>query len=139
MAGQSTLLIVEPLTFMNNSGSVLKHIMWRSGLTPENLVVVCDNLDLPAGLSRLKRGGGDAGHNGLKSVIAHIGTIEFLRLHIGIGHPAGRMSVVDWVLGEPDESDSRLISAAVDRTAAAILSLLIHPVEQVMNELNRRR
>ncbi len=132
------LWIVEPLTFMNNSGSAARSVMHRTGSGPENLIVVCDNLDLPAGMCRLKRAGKDAGHNGLKSVIAHVGTSDFLRLYIGVGHPEGRTSVVDWVLGVPDDRDAELIGGAVDRAAGAILSLITTPAEQVMNEFNRR-
>ena len=124
---------------MNNSGAILGRVTRRAGLSTDSLVVVCDNLDLPAGVSRLKRGGGDAGHNGLKSVIAHTGTTDFLRLYIGIGHPGGRTSVVDWVLGVPDDPDGELIETAIGRASTAIQSLLSQPPEQVMNELNRRR
>jgi PTH1 family peptidyl-tRNA hydrolase len=127
-----------PLTFMNNSGSVATYALRQAKLSESNLVVVCDNLDLPPGSCRLKRGGGHAGHNGLKSVISHLGSTDFLRLYVGIGHPGKRSSVVDWVLGVPGEPEKGLIQDAVERAAAAIISLLTEQVEKVMNELNTK-
>jgi peptidyl-tRNA hydrolase, PTH1 family len=135
---EHTLTLVKPLTYMNNSGVVLPGLLRRHKLGTENLVVVCDNLDLPAGMCRLKRGKGDAGHNGLKSIISCVGSADFLRLYIGVGHPGRRDQIVDWVLGKPDEEDFVKIDEAASTAATALSRLLTHPVEQVMNELNRK-
>lgn len=131
------LRIIEPLTYMNNSGTVLKNAMGRKAFAAEHLLVVCDNLDLPPGMCRLKRGGKDAGHNGLKSIIAHLGTADFLRLYIGIGRPASG-TVVDWVLGVPPREDFALMEESMERAVDAIFDLRTNPVERVMNDLNTR-
>ncbi len=132
------LYLVKPLTFMNNSGKAAYQALRTYGVGIRKMLVVCDTLDLSPGTCRLKRDGGDAGHNGLKSIIGHTGTGGFLRLYVGVGHPGRQDAVVDWVLGEPDTPDDDLIHKAVLRGAAAVQDLLSHDVEQVMNELNRK-
>lgn len=124
---------------MNNSGVVLQRLLKKYRLTQNNLLVVCDNLDLPPGACRLKKGGGDAGHNGLKSIIAALGSTDFLRMYIGIGHPGKRSEIVDWVLGAPGRDDSLSIREAVEKASASIDMILNGDVGQVMNELNRKR
>jgi PTH1 family peptidyl-tRNA hydrolase len=132
------LTLVKPLSFMNNSGVVAVRALKSFRIGLRNLIVVCDNMDLKPGTCRLKRGGGDAGHNGLKSIISYTGSGDFLRLYIGIGHPGSRDEVVDWVLGEPGEVDENLIDGAVARAAASVESLLTGDLERVMNELNSK-
>lgn len=132
------LALVKPLQFMNNSGLSLPGILKKLNSSPERLLVVCDTLDLEPGVCRLKRRGKDAGHNGLKSIIACLGTDEFMRLYIGIGRPAFPVDVVDWVLGIPDDQEKRTLHLSVERAARAIELLLDHSIEYVMNELNRK-
>ena len=139
VAGDSKLWVVKPLTFMNNSGAAAVRALKSLRLDVSNVVVVCDNLDLQPGLCRLKRSGSDAGHNGLKSIIEYLGTGDFLRLYVGIGHPGRKNSVVDWVLGEPENRDAGLINSAVLLAAEGVRSLLTEKVERVMNGLNSRR
>jgi peptidyl-tRNA hydrolase, PTH1 family len=137
-AQDTNLWIVKPLTFMNNSGVAARRAMRSLRIEVTNMLVVCDNLDLPPGTCRLKKGGSDAGHNGLKSIIKHIGTGDFLRLYVGIGRPGKKSTVVDWVLGEPEKHDADLIDAAVTLAAAGAQMLLTQAVDQVMNELNSK-
>lgn len=135
----SKLYLVKPLTYVNNSGRAASQALRSYRLPVSNLLVVCDNLDLAPGTCRLKRGGKDAGHNGLKSIISTIESGEFLRLYVGVGHPGRRESVVDWVLGKPDDEDNEKIESAVSRAAWAVGALLSQSTEQVMSELNRKR
>lgn len=132
------LMLAEPLTYMNRSGDVLPRLLRRAGVEPEAALVVCDNLDLPAGRLRMKRGGGTAGHRGLASIVEALGHGDFLRLYIGIGRPE-EGDVVAHVLGSPPESERELYAEATSRAAEAVLSLQRQPPEQVMNELNRRQ
>jgi len=134
----SELFLVKPLTYMNNSGLAARQVLRACRMDTKNMLVVCDNLDLSPGTCRLKRGGGDAGHNGLKSIIDHTGKNDFLRLYLGIGRPGRQNAVVDWVLGEPESADRELMQQAVRRAAEAVQSLLFQEIEQVMNELNRK-
>ncbi len=135
---EDSLVLAEPLTYMNRSGDVLPRLLKRAGVEPEAAVVVCDNLDLPAGRLRMKRGGGTAGHRGLASIVDTLGHGNFLRLYIGIGRPEDG-DVVAHVLGTPPEAERDLYAEATSRAADAVLSLRRQPPEQVMNELNRRQ
>jgi PTH1 family peptidyl-tRNA hydrolase len=126
----------KPLTFMNNSGDVLPRILSRFSLKPENLVVLCDTMDLPAGALRLKLKGSSAGQKGLKSIISVLGTEDFMRLYIGVGRPAPGTDVLSHVLGAPVGEDAAAITLASGRAAQAVLKLLAFAPESVMNEIN---
>ncbi len=139
VAEDSNLWVVKPRTFVNNSGIAAVRALKSLRVEVSKMLVVCDNLDLPPGVCRLRRGGGDAGHNGLKSIIKYLETGDFLRLYLGIGRPTQKNTVVDWVLGEPDSHDAELIENAVSLAVNGVQSLLTQKVEQVMNELNGRR
>ena len=103
-----------------------------------DLVVVCDNLDLPVGAVRLKRNGKSRSHNGLASIMDVLGTGDFTRIYIGIGRPQEGCSVVDHVLGVPTEDETQLYANAVSRAAWAAEALLDRGIETVMNDLNRK-
>ena len=98
-----------------------------------------DDLDLPPGTVRLKRGGGDGGHNGLKDITAKLGSNDYYRFRIGIGHPGSRELVTPYVLGRPSPDDLRQLEAGVDTALQLLPRLLDGEMTQVMNELNRRR
>ncbi len=132
------VVFIEPLTYMNNSGNIISTLRRKFQLTPENMVVVCDNLDLPPGTVRVKQGGGTAGHNGLASIVQHLGTKDFLRVYIGIGRPQFRGDVVKYVLGGPAGDERPAIEEAIERAAEALLQLITNSPERVMNEFNRR-
>ena len=132
------LFLVKPLTYMNRSGEILDQIVHRTGCGLSELLVVCDNLDLPVGSCRLKQGGSSAGHNGLVSLIRAAGTTEFNRLYVGIGRPAdGR--IIEHVLGSPEAPERSRLEEAVHAAAEAVLALREQPIERVMNEVNKRR
>lgn len=131
------LCLSKPLTFMNRSGEVATELLERARLPLTSLVVVCDNLDLPAGVCRLKRSGGSAGHHGLESIIACLGDSSFYRLFIGIGRPLDR-DVIAYVLGDPSDDERILFTAAIERAAQGILTLLTRSPNEAMNELNQR-
>ncbi len=132
------VVFVKPLTFMNRTGLVVPRLMSRYHAGPEKLLVVCDNLDLEVGRVRLKRGGGTAGHNGLKSVVAETGSSEFYRLYIGIGRPSRGESVVEHVLGSPSENEAKALDVACRRAAEIIRDAIEGDLDQVMNDCNRR-
>jgi PTH1 family peptidyl-tRNA hydrolase len=120
--------MLKPGTFMNRSGNSVRSLASYLKVPPEAVLVAHDELDLPVGTARLKRGGGPGGHNGLKDVIAHMGR-DFLRLRLGIGHPERQGDVVDYVLSRPSRKEADGIMAAVDR-AADVLPLLLGEGEQ---------
>lgn len=131
-------VIVRPLTYMNRSGEVFPGLLRRTRSTVDDLVVICDNLDLPAGAVRLKRSGTSRSHNGIASLMDALGTGDFLRLYIGIGRPGPGASVVDHVLGRPDADEESIYDTALDSASAAVNRLQSETIETVMNDLNRR-
>lgn len=116
LAGERTLLI-EPLAFMNRSGPPVAAFAAELGIVPDQILVAHDELDLPSGRVRLKRGGGTAGHRGLESLVEALGTRDFPRLRIGIGRPPSDQQVVDFVLA-PFAADERI---ALDGALDAVL------------------
>ena len=132
------LYLAKSLTYMNQSGQILRGLLRHGRGNLSNLVVVCDTLDLPPGSCRLKIYGSSAGHRGLESIIRYAGSPDFLRLYIGIGRPASQNGVIDHVLGEPDPRERNLINRSFERAERGILQLLVSPPEKVMNDLNER-
>jgi peptidyl-tRNA hydrolase, PTH1 family len=127
------VIIVKPLTFMNDSGAAVGGIGGYHRLDPEHIVVIHDELDLPFGTIRLKRGGGDNGHNGLRSVTAHLGTREYHRVRIGIGRPPGRMDPAAYVLRDFSAAERKELPFVLDRAADAVEALLADGLAAAQN------
>ncbi len=138
----NVLFLVKPLTFMNRSGDILPDVIKKSGLSIDNLLVICDNLDLPPGRLRLKRNSGTAGHKGIRSIRNMVDSIDpekpFLTLFVGIGRPK-RGVIVDYVLHRPDETEKEQYRNAIESGAKGVLRLIDNSFQQVMNELNRKQ
>ena len=118
VAGADVWLLM-PQTFMNRSGQAVRALTQFYRIEPAEMLVLHDELDLPPGQMRLKFGGGLGGHNGLKDITAHLGTQDYWRLRIGIGHPGDRNEVVDYVLKPPRKEERGEIDAALDRALLA--------------------
>jgi PTH1 family peptidyl-tRNA hydrolase len=116
--------LLKPQTFMNVSGRAVVALALFYKILPDQILVVHDELDLPPGSAKLKLGGGHGGHNGLKDIIAHLGSREFWRLRVGIGHPGERAEVVNYVLKAPRKEEQVLIDEAM-RRAQDVASLII--------------
>jgi PTH1 family peptidyl-tRNA hydrolase len=112
--GDSESWLLNPQTYMNASGRAVAALCRFYRIQPEQMLVVHDELDLPPGVSRLKLDGGLGGHNGLKDIVAHLGTREFWRLRIGIGHPGEKHAVVNYVLQPPRKEEAALIDTAIN-------------------------
>jgi PTH1 family peptidyl-tRNA hydrolase len=125
--GLKNVTLLKPTTYMNNSGTAL------AGYKPDQLVVVHDDLDLPEGDVRVKVGGGAGGHNGLRSLIQHLGN-DFVRVRIGIGRPPPGMTVTDYVLGRMES----VVKEAVPRAADAVEAVIESGPEAAMNRFNTR-
>ncbi len=126
----------EPLTMMNRSGDVIDSLLKQSGCTLQQLVIVCDSIDLPVGRVRLKRSGSAGGHNGLASVVSAVGSDNFPRLWIGVGRPDPGRDVIGHVLGDPSPKDQQKIEAAERFVADHVLLLLEEPMDRVMHAIN---
>ena len=108
--------LMQPQTFMNASGRAVGAFAKFYKIPAQEILVVHDELDLPPGVARLKQGGGVSGHNGLKDIAAHLGTQDFWRLRIGIGHPGEKLLVVDYVLDRPRKEEAKLIEQAIQQS-----------------------
>ncbi|MCW5601747.1 aminoacyl-tRNA hydrolase [Nitrosomonas sp.] len=108
--------LLKPQTYMNASGMAVAAIARFYKITPEQMLVIHDELDLPPGAAKLKFSGGAGGHNGLKDIISHLATQDFWRLRIGIGHPGNKHAVADYVLHPPKQDEASLIDEAIQRS-----------------------
>ncbi|ODN43578.1 aminoacyl-tRNA hydrolase [Piscirickettsia litoralis] len=134
--GNAQLLI--PTTFMNRSGLAVKACSHFYKIPPEQILVVHDELDLPPGTARLKSGGGHGGHNGLRDIAAQLGTKDFQRLRIGIGHPGNKSQVVNFVLKAPSKPEHTLILQSIDASFEVLAELISGQTAKAMNALHSR-
>ena len=136
ITGQRVLLAV-PLTYMNESGLAAAPLLRRAGTTDlGRVVVVHDELDLPPGRLKVKQGGGNAGHNGLKSIDIHLHGNGYVRVRIGIGKPPGRQPGADYVLKRPGREEREVLRVAEEEAADAVEALVTGTVDAVMNVFN---
>lgn len=135
--GVNEVLFAKPMTFMNLSGDAVGSLLRYYKLGPEALVVVHDELDFAPGIVRIKMGGGHGGHNGLRSIIAHIGR-EFVRVRLGIGKPAMTTAGADYVLSGFDKGEQSLVDEAIVLAAEAVERIVEDGARAAMNAFNRR-
>lgn len=131
------VILAKPQSFMNLSGGPVSRLCRDYEEDPAELIVIHDELDINPGTVRVKKGGGHAGHNGLRSIIEKLGTRDFLRVRTGIGRPLGRMSVVDFVLQAPKKEAKDDFDEACVLAADAVESLLNEGLERTQNAFNR--
>ena len=129
-------VLVRPATFMNHSGRAIRAVTDYFQVSVANLLVAYDELDLPAGVSRLKQGGGHGGHNGMRDIFRHIPDHDFLRLRIGIGHPGSKDAVTDYVLGRPPAGEEKLIRGAIGEAIAVLPNVLCGQLPTAMKMLH---
>ena len=130
--------LLKPMTFMNRSGQAVAALANFFKLPVSSILLAHDELDLDPGTVRLKRGGGHGGHNGLRDTERALGSRDYLRLRVGIGHPGDSSLVTPWVLGRPAADDRIAIEQAIDRAADAVPQLVAGELERVMNELHTK-
>lgn len=135
LAGQRVVL-AKPTTFMNESGQGVAPLRDFYKLDPAHIVVIHDELDLPFGAIRLKCGGGDNGHNGLKSIRSSIGTGEFFRARFGIGRPNGQLDPAVYVLRDFSSAERRALDERVDRMADAVEALIAQGLDAAQSTYN---
>ena len=129
------LTLQMPLTYMNISGAAVAPLSRRLGIEPQEILVISDDLDLAPGRLRLRQGGSDGGHNGLKSIIAELGSASFKRVRIGIGRPENGKTA-DYVLSGFEGDEGKAFAAAIDRAAEAVLTVLGAGMTTAMNKFN---
>lgn len=132
------VVVARPTTYMNDSGRPVRELVrWYKG-SPESLIVVHDELDIPFEEVRVKDGGGTAGHNGLGSIASHLGTRDFIRVRVGIGRPKGRGGAVGHVLNGFSSAERKELPFVLERAADAVETVLGDGVERAMNEFNTK-
>lgn len=131
------VLLVRPLTYMNLSGELIGPLLRRERAAPADLLVVADDLYLPLGRLRLRQRGGDGGHNGLRSIIAELGSEGFGRLRIGVGSPGPTQHHKDWVLEDFTAEEEQTVEPAVAQAVAVIDLVIARGMAVAMNQFNR--
>ncbi len=133
------VLLGKPKTYMNLSGAAVAPVYRRFAESPGDLIVVHDDLDIATGLVRLKRGGGTGGHNGLRSLQEHLGTLDFLRVRIGIGRPPDGMDPADFVLAPVPDASRDLFESGVAAAAEAVIDVVRDGFDKAMTRCNAKR
>lgn len=121
--------LLLPTTFMNHSGQAVKAVSQFYKIAPQEILIAHDELDLPPGCVRLKREGGHAGHNGLRDIIHHLGSKDFLRLRLGIEHPGHAAQVSNYVLGRPSKQDAERIENAIEAAWCELNTIISGDIE----------
>ncbi|MEK7191081.1 MAG: aminoacyl-tRNA hydrolase [Pseudomonadota bacterium] len=130
------LWLLKPMAFMNHSGESVAKLARFYKIPPAEILVVHDDLDIPPGSARLKVGGGDGGHNGLADVTEKLGTPDYVRLRLGIGHPGSAAQVVAYVLKKAPKPEQSLIDEAIERARAYLNDIVQGEFQHAMNALH---
>ena len=137
--GTESVLLVKPLTYMNESGRAIAPLMNFYKLAVTDLIVVHDDMDIPAGTIRLRKKGSAGGHNGIKSILAHVGDENFSRVRIGIGRPLPQWTVVNHVLAPFTAEDAPKIKAAIEYLLPAVECIVADGIDAAMNKFNPKK
>ena len=130
------IYLLKPQTFMNRSGQAVAALARYFKIAPEQILVIHDELDLPPGTNRIKQAGGHGGHNGLRDIVNHLGSREFFRIRVGIGHPGDSSQVINYVLHKPSVADLNAIEVA-NRDTLAVMPLVIEGrIDKAMQALH---
>lgn len=133
--------VLKPVTYMNNSGIAVREFVEREQIPFENILIVCDDFQLPLGIIRLRKDGSDNGHNGLSSIIYHLQTDQFARLRCGIASinmPLEKSKMKDFVLDRFSESELSIVENMVGRARNACTSFIMDGIDQAMNKFNAK-
>jgi PTH1 family peptidyl-tRNA hydrolase len=130
------IILAKPQTYMNNSGESIRDLMRYQNLSKENLIIIYDDINLPLGGIRIRKKGSAGGHNGMKNIIYHLETDEFIRVRVGIGLKPPEMILHDYVLSRFKKNEMESFIDGVTRAGDAILSILSEGVDAAMNKYN---
>ena len=131
------VLVMKPVTYMNLSGESVGEAARFYKIPADHVLVISDDVSLPAGKLRIRGGGSAGGHNGLKNIIQHLGTDKFPRIKVGVGSPRpGEHDMVDWVMGKPMGEDRTAVEDALDRAGNAAKALITEGIDRAMNRFN---
>lgn len=133
------VMLVQPQTYMNRSGESIGEIMHYYSVSLEDLLVVYDDINLPFGTLRLRKKGSAGGHNGLKNIIAHLGTQDFARIRIGVGEKPPGWGLADYVLSRFSKEEILQISSTIKDSCSAISDIILYDMNHAMNSYNQKR
>lgn len=139
LVGPHKVTLLKPQMFMNRSGQSVAALANFFKWSPDQILVAHDELDLPAGTARFKRGGGHGGHNGLRDILAHLGKAPFYRLRLGIGHPGSAREVTNYVLSRAPRSEQDALDSAIDRALENLPLAVSGEWEKAMHALHTPR
>lgn len=134
--GGQRVLVVKPQTYMNLSGEAVKLAGGFYKIPPERILVLYDDVSLPLGKLRIRASGSAGGHNGIKNIIAHLGTDAFPRIKVGVGAPQREDGLVDWVIGSFTASERKVVDEAIERALDAAACVIEHGVSEAQNRFN---
>ena len=134
--GGQKVLLMKPQTYMNLSGECIRQVMDYYKVDPSEFIVIYDDISLVPGGIRIRKKGSAGGHNGIKNIIAHLGTQEFPRVRIGVGEKPARMDLADYVLGHFPKEETETMTTAFKDGAAAVVDMMTEGVEAAMNHFN---
>jgi len=132
------VILVKPQTYMNNSGVAVRNLLDEYNFSPEEILVVYDDLDLPLGTIRLRKSGSSGGHRGVKSIIENIKTENFPRLKIGIGRPERKEQVADYVLSPFNRNEEILVEKVIGEAASCLLNVLKYGIDRSLTNCNKK-
>lgn len=133
------VILLKPQTFMNNSGESVRQIVNFYKIPLENIIIVYDDIDIEPGNIRIRKIGSAGTHNGMKSVIAELGTEKFCRVRVGIGQPEENMDMISYVIGFVPEDEREVLSEGVIKAKEAVLEILKNGVQSAMNKFNKKK
>lgn len=133
-----TLVLIKPTTYMNLSGRAVNYWLQKEKIPIENMLVITDDLALPFGKIRIRAKGGDAGHNGLKNINETLGSSKYSRLRFGIGNEFSKGQQVDFVLGEWDDDEVKMLPERIELCTSAIKDFSVIGIQRIMNQYNNK-
>lgn len=133
------IIIIKPTTYMNLSGVAVGAYANFYHINPDDIAVIQDDMDMPVGQLRIRRKGSAGGHNGIKSIIAHLGTQEFPRVKVGVGEKPPRMDLADYVLGHFSAEEKKIMEQAVKEAADALCEIVSEGIDKAMNDHNAKK
>jgi len=134
--GDHSLIMAQPQRYMNRSGESVAPLMAYFQIEPDHLLVIVDDADLPLGAMRLRKQGSAGGHNGIKSIIAHLGSSEFARLRLGMGRPASNGEMIDFVLSDFSKKEMVTVKTVLAHAVTAVLTFVTDGIDAAMNRHN---
>lgn len=135
--GQKVLL-AKPLTYMNLSGESVRQLVDYYKISEEELIIIYDDISLDVGQLRIRKKGSAGGHNGIKSIIAHLNTMEFPRIKVGVGNKPAGWDLADYVLGRFPKEEEPMVTESIEHAASACREMMVDGIEAAMNRYNRK-